>query len=314
MLWVNQIATIESRSLTTFRTESMRIRAPKRSDDGNVFEEAFQLIKQHFIDRSKYTENDWKNLKREYGSIPDQHEAIRQFLKTFNDPYTTFYEPTTMCFKSETFRGERVTLGLSLGRRWDFKNLEQLRNDVKNSFSRFFSGDFSVISKRKLTLCRYAAASLMLLPEISSRMSNQLLHYTKHMSPRLARRLSLGAYGCMICADVVSKIIDVCCDIVVIDSTGGAFKSGIRVGDKVTGICYDNHDHSLRHDIKASQYKSMRRMRRVIENGPIDQYIYINVTRPCRTIISGVKEKSTTGPTRGDENEALVIKCARDYR
>ena len=175
IIWIHEITTTASRGMTTFKTESMRIRAPKRSNDGNVFEEAFQLIKQHFIDRSRYSENEWKNLKREYGSIPDPHEAIRRFLRTFSDPYTTFYEPTTMVHKSEVLRGEKVTLGLSLGRKWNFSNLGQLRVSIKDSFKRVFSSDFSVIIQHKLTLCKYTAASLTLMPGVSIHISNQLM-------------------------------------------------------------------------------------------------------------------------------------------
>ena len=309
IIWIHEITTTASRGMTTFKTESMRIRAPKRSNDGNVFEEAFQLIKQHFIDRSRYSENEWKKLKREYGSIPDPHEAIRRFLRTFSDPYTTFYEPTTMVHKSEVLRGEKVTLGLSLGRKWNFSNLGQLRVSIKDSFKRVFSSDFSVIIQHKMTLCKYTAASLTLMPGVSIHISNQLMKYTKGISPNLVRRFCIGAYGCMIGADVISKIVNVCCDVVVTECTGRAVISGIKVGDKVIGFYDGNYCESVHPGGTATPRQSIRYMRKVIESGPIDQFVYVDVIRHNVSTSEGVQ-----GEPCNDKNGKVTMKCARDYR
>ena len=292
----------------------MRIRAPKRSKDGNVFDEAFHLLKQHFIDRSKYTENDWKKMKQEYGAIPDQHEGIRLFLRRFNDPYTAFYEPKTMGHKTEAFRGEKVTLGLSLGRKWDFRNLRKLRNGVEDSFKRLFSGDFGVISQHKFVLCRYVAASLTLVPAISSQLSNQLWKYTaRSISPNLFRKICIGAYSCMILTDVIFNVVGTCCDVVVTECIGGAIESGVMVGDKVVGIFDGGYHDNLHIHIEPAPRQSIRSMRELVEDGPIDQCVYVKVVRDNSTKIHNGKSQSNDGHS-SNENEYLWFKCFRNYR
>ena len=54
LLQIQLSVLLSGRTLCTFRTESMRIKSPKNAKNGNVFEEAFQLMRQHFIDRGRF--------------------------------------------------------------------------------------------------------------------------------------------------------------------------------------------------------------------------------------------------------------------
>ena len=54
-----------SSTLTTFRTESLKISLPNGCS--NAFEEAFMIMKSYFLHRNKFKESDWENLKARYG-------------------------------------------------------------------------------------------------------------------------------------------------------------------------------------------------------------------------------------------------------
>ena len=233
----------------------------------------------------RYTEEEWNAMKSEYGSLSDQHEAIKLFLRRFDDPYTTFFEPTTMEQKSDTFRGEKVTLGLSLVRRWNIGNMGRWQGGL-DTVRGVFSND------KLLTLTRYALATALSAPMvskgISSRLSKQRNLFISEQSIRIA---SLSVGGIMGLIDVCRLFVSVCGEVLVKELTGSAVESGLEIGDRVVSL-YNGGS------IKPKRYQNLRAMNKVIQDGPIDQYVFIKAIRKNGT----------------DTNREMHLKCLRDYR
>ena len=60
--------------LSTFRTESLKIRSPPRRF-ASIIDEAIWLMKTHFLKRHLLTEKDWKNLPKEYTAYSDVNKV-----------------------------------------------------------------------------------------------------------------------------------------------------------------------------------------------------------------------------------------------
>lgn len=60
--------------LTTFRTEGLRIIPPPKRFS-NIIEETIWLMKNYFLRRHLFTENDWNSLLNEYKGYSDTNKV-----------------------------------------------------------------------------------------------------------------------------------------------------------------------------------------------------------------------------------------------
>ena len=120
--------TFSESSLSTFRTENLRVSLPKACSD--VFQEAFTIMKTYFLHRDDLTEDEWKQLKLAYTNYKDPHKAIISFMKTFGDRYSYFIPKSTLIEKSSCYRGDRVGLGVNIKRKIEFPDLMKKTRDA----------------------------------------------------------------------------------------------------------------------------------------------------------------------------------------
>ena len=115
VLWINEAS---RGHLSTFTSDTIRVHLPRSG--GSVFDEAFSLMRANFINRGLYNSSDWDAMYQKYSRYQTEAfshtRAIRTFLRSFKDPYTLYFEPTTMDRKNEAFRGERRSAGVILER------------------------------------------------------------------------------------------------------------------------------------------------------------------------------------------------------
>jgi hypothetical protein len=106
--------------LSSFTSDTIKINMGTDMAPSNAFEEVFQLMRSNFISRGSYNASEWTALHSRFAeggasaSTKTAHRAVRRFLDTFGDPYTTFFEPTTMDKRSQAFHGERRSVGIAL--------------------------------------------------------------------------------------------------------------------------------------------------------------------------------------------------------
>ncbi|MEO1669788.1 MAG: carboxyl-terminal processing protease CtpB [Cyanobacteria bacterium J06631_2] len=85
----------------------------------NVVDEVWQIVNSEFVDRG-FNQVDWKLqrqelLRKEYPSQRNAYKAIRQSLKTLDDPYTRFLDPDEYAELTSQTSGELSGIGIQLG-------------------------------------------------------------------------------------------------------------------------------------------------------------------------------------------------------
>jgi len=119
-------------TLSTFNTESLMINGLNLSNgiaNHTLFDEAFHLMRNYFLERGLYSENQWNEMRQEFSSPAlyppsdqiQQHAAIKRFMSRFKEPYTSFISPIKMDTKIDSFRGKRIGSGIVIGRRFSAK-------------------------------------------------------------------------------------------------------------------------------------------------------------------------------------------------
>jgi carboxyl-terminal processing protease len=74
-------------------------------------------MKNHFLNRHLYSEEDWSKMYEQFVLYDDKHQAVKSFMERFNDPYTRFIPKQIMATRQQCIRGQAVGLGLMLKRR-----------------------------------------------------------------------------------------------------------------------------------------------------------------------------------------------------
>lgn len=115
--------TVRCGFLSTFRTESLNIVSPSNRDCNGILEEAIYLMRAHFLKRHMYKDKDWKDFREEYSTYDNPHEAVRDFMAKFGDPYTRFIPKQMMVARQQCIRGQTVGMGLSLSRKVHFSEI-----------------------------------------------------------------------------------------------------------------------------------------------------------------------------------------------
>ncbi len=74
-------------------------------------------MKNHFLNRHLYSEDDWSKMYQQFVVFEDKHQAVKSFMERFNDPYTRFIPKQIMAARQQSIRGQAIGLGLILKRR-----------------------------------------------------------------------------------------------------------------------------------------------------------------------------------------------------
>lgn len=83
-----------------------------------VVDEVWQIVNSNYVDRD-FNQGDWQNLRlellsRDYGSREEAYAAIRDALKTLDDPYTRFLDPEQFRALNRQTSGELSGVGIRL--------------------------------------------------------------------------------------------------------------------------------------------------------------------------------------------------------
>eukprot|EP01038_Epipyxis_sp_PR26KG_P008355 gene8355-11301_t len=103
--------------LSTFKTDSLKL--DKHNDDhnnGDIGSEALHLMQNHYLKRHLYDKLFWNEWRHGLKNCKNKAEAVNEFTKRFDDPYTRFISKEAMQMKQQQIRGRTVTVGLKLKR------------------------------------------------------------------------------------------------------------------------------------------------------------------------------------------------------
>lgn len=78
---------------------------------------AIFVMKNHFLNRHLYSEEDWSKMYQQFVVFEDKHQAVKSFMERFNDPYTRFIPKQIMATRQQSIRGQAIGLGLILKRK-----------------------------------------------------------------------------------------------------------------------------------------------------------------------------------------------------
>ena len=92
-----------------------------------VIDEVWQIVNTNFVDRG-FNQNDWQAkrlelLEQDYGSREEAYAAIREALKTLDDPYTRFLDPEQFEALNRQTSGELSGVGIRLAQEEDSEQL-----------------------------------------------------------------------------------------------------------------------------------------------------------------------------------------------
>ena len=82
-----------------------------------MLNKAIFVMKNHFLNRHLYSEEDWSKMYQQLVVFEDKHQAVKSFMERFNDPYTRFIPKQIMAARQQSIRGQAIGLGLILKRR-----------------------------------------------------------------------------------------------------------------------------------------------------------------------------------------------------
>lgn len=98
-----------------------------RSSPKEVVDEVWQIINRDYVDGT-FNKVDWqqtrhKYLSRDYASQAEAYRAVREMLKTLDDPYTRFLDPEQFKSMQIDTSGELTGVGIQLGMDEETKQL-----------------------------------------------------------------------------------------------------------------------------------------------------------------------------------------------
>jgi len=90
-----------------------------RPSPKEVVDEVWQIINRDYVDGT-FNKVDWQQtrrryLSRDYASQNDAYRAVREMLKTLDDPYTRFMDPEQFKSMQIDTSGELTGVGIQLG-------------------------------------------------------------------------------------------------------------------------------------------------------------------------------------------------------
>jgi carboxyl-terminal processing protease len=98
-----------------------------RSSPKEVIDEVWQVVNREYVDGT-FNKVDWQKtrkqyLSRDYASQADAYRAVREMLKTLDDPYTRFMDPEQFKSMQIDTSGELTGVGIQLGMDEETKKL-----------------------------------------------------------------------------------------------------------------------------------------------------------------------------------------------
>ena len=69
-----------------------------------MLNKAIFVMKNHFLNRHLYSEEDWSKMYQQLVVFEDKHQAVKSFMERFNDPYTRFIPKQIMAARQQSIR------------------------------------------------------------------------------------------------------------------------------------------------------------------------------------------------------------------
>ena len=125
-----------SSSLSTFRVDAMKLKSIPIESRTDILSEAIFLMKNHFFKRHLIKDSDWSHLREAFPDCNNPYSAIRYILNrcNINDPYTRYLNKKVMTARKDAIRGERVSVGLVVKRRFYFNEIFNAYRHILNPY------------------------------------------------------------------------------------------------------------------------------------------------------------------------------------